>query len=61
MAKTTMMMIMVNAVEHSLTLVEALVFKRYWYRKKWFLRNNERGFEGRENCFEADFELFMHR
>ena len=54
-------MIMVNAVKHSLTLVEVLVFKCYWYRKKWFLRNNERGFEGRENCFEADFKLFMHR
>ena len=61
MAVIIMMMIMVNAVEHSLTLVEALGSKRYWYRKKYFLRINERGFESRENCFEADFKLFMHR
>ena len=54
-------MIMVNAVERSLNLVEALVFKRYWYRKKWFLQNNGRGFESRENSSEGDLKLFMHR
>ena len=46
-----MMMMMVNIVEHSLTLVEALVLKRYWYRKKWLLRNSGIGFESRENMF----------
>ena len=40
-----------NIVDHSLKLVEALVLKRYWYRKKWFLRNNGRGFERERNLF----------
>ena len=45
------MMMMVNIVEHALTLVEALVLKRYWYRKKWLVRNNGISFESRENMF----------
>ena len=42
-------------------IVEVLVLKRYCNRKKWFLRNNERGFESKENCFEREFKLYMHR
>ena len=44
-----------NIVDHSLKLVEALVLKRYWYPKKWVMRNNGRGLESKENCFEGDF------
>ena len=43
-------------------IVEALVLlKRYCNRKKWFLRNNGRGFESKENCVEGEFKLYMHR
>ena len=42
-------------------IVEVLVLKRYCNRKKWFLRNNGRSFESKENCFEGEFKLYMHR
>ena len=42
-------------------IVEALVLKRYCNRKKWFLRNNGRGFESKENCLEGEFKLYVHR
>ena len=50
-----------NIVDHSLTSVEAIVLKRHWYRKKWLLRHNGRGFESKENSFEGDFKFLMHR